>query len=82
MSHSIIMRTTVTIADHLLIEAKQLAATRQTSLAFILEDSLRLYLAEHKTERLKHAEWVLPVSDAGAPCAGVDLNDTSALLEL
>jgi len=82
MTHNTIMRTTVTISDHLLIEAKKLAATRRTSLAFILEDSLRFYLAELKARKPEQADWSLPVSDAGPPRAGVDLNDTSELLEL
>ena len=38
MPHNGIMRTTVRIADHLLIEAKRLAATRRTSLAKVVED--------------------------------------------
>ena len=48
----------------------------------MLEDSLRLYLAEQRAKKAEPATWQLPVSDAGAPRAGVDLNDTSELLEL
>ena len=82
MPHNRIMRTTVNIQDHLLIEAKKLAATQRKSLAFILEDSLRLYLAEQKRNRTGGVPWTLPVSNAGIPRTGVDLNDSSELLEL
>lgn len=76
------MRTTVNIPDHLLIEAKKLAATKRTSLASILEDSLRLYLAEHRSQSSQPPDWVLPLSDAGKPAPGLDLNDVSELLDL
>ena len=77
------MRTTVNIADHLLVEAKKLAASERTSLTAILEDSLRSYLAEHASGKPRRGDGrELPVSDAGPPVAGVDLNDTSDLLEL
>ena len=76
------MRTTVTIADHLLLEAKRLAASEKTSLTAIFEDSLRLYLAEHQARPTSTEDWVLPVSDAGRPAPGIDMDDTSKLLEL
>ena len=78
------MRTTVNIADHLLLEVKKLAAGENTSITAIFEDSIRLYLAEHHRSegRRRGEDWALPVSDAGAPVPGVDLNDTSELLEL
>lgn len=77
------MRTTVNIADHLLVEAKKLAATRRTSLARIVEDSLRRYLSEYQAlERQSRATYALPVMDGGEPLPGVDFNDTSALWEI
>ena len=83
MPHNGIMRTTVRIADHLLIEAKRLAATRRTSLAKVVEDSLRKYLAEARAEADRpRPSRELPVTDAGTVVAGVDLDDTSELLEL
>lgn len=78
------MRTTITIADHLLIEAKQLAAARRMSLAKLMEDCLRKFLAEERAraELDRESAGHLPVVDAGAPVPGVDLDDTSALWEL
>lgn len=77
------MRTTVNIADHLLLHAKRLAALRRTSLAKIVEDSLRKYLAEERAEADEsRTAWKLPVLDGGPPAPGVDLNDTSALWEV
>ena len=77
------MRTTVNIPDHLLLEVKKLAAGENSSLTSIFEDSLRLYLAEHRSRRpVRREQWALPVSNAGAPAADIDLNDTSAMLEL
>lgn len=82
MPHNSVMRTTVNVADHLLIEAKRLAAVRRTSLAKVVEDSLRRYLAAAREERAgRPVDWRLPVIDAGPPVPGVDLDDTSELLE-
>jgi hypothetical protein len=83
MRYLCIMRTTVTLPDHLLIAAKQLAAARRTSLTAILEESLRAYLASERGRQQEHEGSItLPVMDGGAPRSGVDLNDTSALWEL
>jgi hypothetical protein len=76
------MRTTVNIPDHLLIEAKRLAATRKLSLTTIFEESLRLYLAEQRQQEARSSPMSLPLGDMGAVVEGVDLNDTSELLEL
>lgn len=82
MCHNDIMRTTVNIPDHLLIEAKKLAATRRSSLASVIADSLRKYLSEYRGEPVGRAEFKLPVVHAGSPIEGVDLDDTSMLVEL
>ena len=83
MHHHVTMRTTVTIADHLLLDAKRLAARRRTSLARVVEDSLRKYLAEQHAEAEDSRQgWSLPVLDGGPVAPGVDLDDTSALWEL
>ncbi|MBI2898483.1 MAG: DUF2191 domain-containing protein [Deltaproteobacteria bacterium] len=77
------MRTTVDLADHLLVRAKQLAAAQRTTLTAILEDSLRMYLATVPAEmRKKRGRFRLPVADGGKPRAGIDLTDTSALMEI
>lgn len=76
------MRTTVDIPDHLLVEAKQLAAERHIPLTRLFEDSLRLYLGEQRLRLAKDAPAPLPVLRDPAPVAGIDLDDTSRLWEL
>ena len=77
------MRTTVNIADHLLVQAKKLAASRRIPLARLVEDSLRKYLAEYRSEaRSDRRPYDIPLMDAGKVVAGVDLDDTSELMEL
>jgi hypothetical protein len=76
------MRTTVNIPDHLLIEAKRMA-TRRTSLASVIADSLRRYLAETRAAvSVKEPVLMPPVVRAGRLVEGVDLDDTSRLVEL
>ncbi len=83
MHHSFTMRTTVGVADHLLLRAKQLAAARRTTLTAVLEDSLRMYLdSEAQDPRWRSGRFRLPVADGGKPAPGIDLTDTSALLEV
>jgi hypothetical protein len=75
------MRTTLEIADHVLVEAKQLAARRRLSLAGLVEDSLRQYLAAESSPEKPRKPFRLPMMDGGAPRPGIDLTDTSDLLE-
>lgn len=81
MWHNPIMRTTVDLPDHLLIDAKKLAADRRIPLTRVLEESLRSYLAEQRL-RAREEPVPLPVLAGPAPVAGVDLDDTSRLWEL
>lgn len=77
------MRTTVDLADHLLVRAKKLAAEERTTLTAVLEDSLRMYLSAAPARAKKGAgRFRLPLGDGGRPVRGVNLDDTSALLEL
>lgn len=77
------MRTTVDLADHLLLQAKQLAAAKRSTLTAVLEDSLRAYLASASMEAVQRKRrFQLPIGDGGKPVKGVDLNDTSALMDL
>jgi hypothetical protein len=83
MHHIPTMRTTVDLADHLLVRAKKLAASQRTTLTAVLEDSLRAYLtmvSEQKKQTKRPFE--LPVGDGGKPLRGVDLNDTSSLMDI
>lgn len=75
------MRTTINLPDHLLVDAKKLAAERHVPLTRLLEESLRAYLSEQRLRR--HEEPApLPVLTQPAPMPGVDLDDTSKLWEL
>jgi hypothetical protein len=81
MKHIYVMRTTVDIAEHVLVEAKQIAARRRLSLARLIEDSLRKYLSSEPRGPASGKRHRLRVMDGGAPLPGVNLTDTSDLLE-
>ena len=79
------MRTTIDISDTLLRQAKKLAAEERSSLRQLVEAGLRLVLLSKRQERRGNGgarKPRLPVCDAGEPLPGVNLNDTSALLEI
>jgi hypothetical protein len=82
MYHPPIMRTTIDIPDHLLVEAKQLAAERHLPLTRLFEDSLRLYLGEQRLRRAQVEPSPLPLLRDPVPVAGIDLDDTSRLWDL
>lgn len=73
------MRTTVTIDDHLYEEAKVLAARTQGSVGSVISEALRRFLAESNSgEDPELPE--LPRWRGGPVKAGIDINDTSAVL--
>lgn len=75
------MRTTIRIDDQLLVQTKQLAAKTGKTLTAVIEDALRETLA--RQEEHKRQEPVkLPVVQGEGLQAGVDLDDSAALLEL
>ena len=77
------MRTTVRLDDALLEQAKREAAERHETLTSLIERGLRLALAESRPARAKRPRVVLPVSKAtGGLRPGIDLDDTSALLDV
>lgn len=78
MKHNRIMRTTIDLPEHLLVDAKKLAAERHVPLTRLLEESLRAYLSEQRL-RPQEEPAPLPVFTAPAPRTGVDLDDTSHL---
>jgi hypothetical protein len=82
MYHPHNMRTTIEIPDHLLVEAKQLAAERHLPLTRLFEDSLRLYLGEQRRGRAQAEPAPLPLLREPVPVAGIDLDDTSRLWEI
>lgn len=75
------MRTTVNIDDHLLAEAKVLAARTSKSLGTILDDALRAMLRSSARADARPA-FVLPIHGKGGLQPGVDLDDKEALAEL
>jgi len=77
------MRTTVRLDDALLDQAKREAAKRRQTLTSLIEQGLRLVLAESRSKRAKRPRVVLPVSTkTGGLQPGIDLDDTSALLDI
>lgn len=67
------MRITVELSAALVRDAKKLAADRGVTLTAVIEDALRRQLAKHRT---------LPVFKADGLVPGVELHETSRLLEL
>lgn len=76
------MRTTIDLPEHLLVEAKHLAAERHLPLTRLFEDSLRLYLGQQRLRRAQVEPAPLPLFCDPVPVEGVDLDDTSRLWDL
>jgi hypothetical protein len=74
------MRTTVRLDEHLLAEAKKLAAETGRTLTAILEDALREALARRSTPH-KRARVRLKTFKGDGLRPGVDLDDSAALLD-
>ena len=75
------MRTTVTINDHLLSEAKMVAARTHRTLGEVIDDALRGFLIERPARR-STADFSLPTDGKGGLVAGVDLEDKEQLAEI
>ncbi len=73
------MRTTVNIDDHLLAEAKVLAARTSKPLGAVLDDALRALLHARSADRPR---FELPTHGKSGLQAGVDLDDREALAEV
>ncbi len=75
------MRTTIRLPDDLLQKAKRKASEEGRTLTSVIEEGLNLVLAPPKEERRERVH--LPVSKAaGGVRPGVDLNQSSTLLEV
>jgi hypothetical protein len=75
------MRTTVRLEEGLLRDAKAEASRRGETLTALIERGLRLLLAAGRA-RGRRARITLPVSRAtGGIHPGVDLNDSSAVMD-
>ena len=75
------MRTTVRLDEHLLAQAKKMAAESGKTLTSILEDALREKLARRPV-RARTKPVRLKVVRGGSLRPGVDLDDSAALLDL
>ena len=75
------MRTTININDRLLSEAKKRAADTHRTLTSVIEDALRETLARGHVKD-KRGPVNLPTFGGSGLQPGVDLDDTSALLDL
>ena len=75
------MRTTIYLPDDLLVQVKKLAAESHTSVTALIEDTLKERLARRKLSP-KSKGVNLTTYGAGGLLPGVDLDDTSALLDL
>ena len=74
------MRTTVTLEDSLLHEARQRAAARGTSVSAVIDDALRIAFARTLGPAAIPA---IPIFTGGdGPMPGVDLTSNAALLDL
>lgn len=74
------MRTTVNIDATLLRRAKELAARRGRPLGDVIDDALRVLLAERRPD--SGADVTLPVFGGSGLLPGVDLEDKDALAAL
>lgn len=75
------MRTTIDLPDDLLAKAKKLAAERNQPLRSIIEDALREALGRRRRPQ-RSSPVRLTTFDGKGLRPGVDLDDTSALLDL
>jgi hypothetical protein len=75
------MRTTVRLDEKLLAEAKKLAVDTGRTLTQVLEDSLRMALAQRQLKK-RPKPIKLHTCGAGGLQPGVDLSNNAALLDL
>ena len=76
------MRTTVRLDDSLLEQAKREAARRGTTLTALIERGLRLVLARPEKRTRRRRVKVPVCREGGGTLPGVDLDDSSALLDI
>lgn len=76
------VRTTVNIDDHLLAEAKVVAARSHRSLGAVIEDALRFLFTERAGEASPRPRVVLPTDGGSGLQPGIDLEDKDALAQI
>jgi len=74
------VRTTIDLPEELLSQAKQAALASKRTLTQVIEDAVREALARRK--RRTPASFELPVFGGDGIQPGVDLDDTSSLMDL
>jgi hypothetical protein len=75
------MRTTINLPDDLMLRAKKAALEADTTLTEFIADALRVSLAERRQKKRERALKINP-SGKGGVLPGVDLDDTSGLLDI
>ena len=75
------MRTTINLPDELVLQAKKAALEADTTLTEIIGNALREALARRRHKK-PQSEFKLVTSGRGGLQPGVDLDDTSSLLDL
>jgi hypothetical protein len=78
-----IERTTVRLPKDLLNRARRKAAAEGRTLTSLIEDGLRLAVAERQKGKAARRKVELPVSSvAGGPLPGIDISDSAAIQEM
>jgi len=75
------MRTTINLPDDLILQAKRAALEADTTLTEIIANALRESLAKPRRKKQKRGLKIF-ASGTGGVFPGVDLDDTSALLDI
>ena len=75
------MRTTINLPDDLILQAKKAALEADTTLTEVIADALREALAKRRGKNGR-SDFKIITSGSGGVLPGVDLDDTSALLDL
>ncbi len=76
------MRTTLTIDDHLLSEAKAVATRTHRTIGSVFEDALRMMLARAADPRSATGAVSLPTGGGSGLRPGVDLENKEQIAEL
>lgn len=78
------VRTTITIDDRLLAEAKVIAAREHRTIGSVVEDALRTFLEGRGAVEATRADFVLHTFEPEEPglLAGVDLEDRELIAQL
>lgn len=74
------MRTTISIEDSLLKEAKKISHQRRCSLRTVIEDALRVALAKDRTRSRSSARPLKTFKGTGVQ-PGIDLSSSAALVD-